>query len=152
VSSLLAGSRRALFRFGLPAARLVFLGLGALVRFGLHAARQYFLALGALIRFGSPAARRFFFFLARGALFGFAWLSYGASFLDRGALFRFGYLRFVFFLRSRRSRFCLLFLGGSWRVCVCVFVPSLARALAYSARALSPCSAVALVSRRKERV
>jgi hypothetical protein len=40
-----------------------------------------------------------------------------------------------------------------WLVaCVCVCAPSLARALAYSARALFPCSAVALVSRRKERV
>jgi hypothetical protein len=103
----------------------------ALVRFGLPAARQCFLALGALVRFGSPAARRFFSWLAA--------LSLDLACLRRflpwiGVLSFDLVLRFVFFLRSRRSRFCLLFLCGSWRVCVCL--RPLSRVLLLTAHAL----------------
>jgi hypothetical protein len=96
-----------------------------------------FLVLGALVRFGLPAARRFFSWLAALSLD----LACLRCFLPGIGALAFGLvLRFVFFLGSRRSRFCLLFLCASWRVCVCVCVClrplSRVRALAYSARAL----------------
>jgi hypothetical protein len=109
---------------------LFFLVLGALVRFGLPAAHQCFLALGALVRL-----RRVVFFLARGALFGFG-LPTALPSLDPGALFRFGSPLRVF---SWLAALSFLSVVSLWLVaCVCVFAPSLARALAYSARALFP--------------
>jgi hypothetical protein len=116
------GSRRALFRFGLPAAH------------------HFFLALGALVRFGSPAACRFF-----------PWLA--ALSLNLACLRRFlpwiGVLSFL--ARGALVSVCRFFVARG--VCVCVFAPSLSRVLLLTSHALfSPCSAVALVSRRKERV
>jgi hypothetical protein len=139
---IIVGSRRALFRFGLPAARLVFWFW--VLSFDLACLRRANVSWISVLSFDLVRLRRVVFFLARGALFGFG-LPTALPSLDRGVLSFDLVLRFVFFLGSRRSRFCLLFLCGSWRVCVCL--RPLSRVLLLTAHALFfPCSAVALVS------
>jgi hypothetical protein len=117
---------------------LFFLVLGgALVRFGLPAARQCFLALGALVRFGSPAARRFFSWLAALSL-DLACLRLRRFLPWIGVLSFDLVLRFVLRVFSWLAALSFLSVVSLWLVaCVCVFALSLARALAYSARALS---------------
>jgi hypothetical protein len=102
----------------------IWLACGAPMVLGSRYSRSIWFACGGVV-----------FLLARGALFGFG-LPTALPSLDRGALFRFGSSLRVF---SWRAALSFLSVVSLWLVaCVCVFAPSLARALAYSARALFP--------------
>jgi hypothetical protein len=117
----------------LPAARLAFWFW--VLSFDLACLRRANVSWLSVLSFDLVRLWRVVFFLARGALFGFG-LPTALPSLDRGALFRFGSPLPVF---SWLAALSFLSVVSLWLVaCVCVFAPSLARALAYSARALPP--------------
>jgi hypothetical protein len=117
------GSRRALFRFGLPAARLVFFWFWVL-SFDLACLRRANVSWLSVLSFDLVRLRRVVFFLgSRRSLW--ICLAYGASFLGSGCSLSIWFSASCFFLtRGALVSVCCFFVARG----VCVYVCALSRA------------------------